>query len=190
MNIIWILFIVIGIAYSFINGNINNVNSEIITSARKSLDIFLGIFPNIVLWSGIMKVATNSGLLNKVSNLIYPLLNKIFPDIPKGHESLSYISSNIASNILGLGSASTPFGLKAMESLQKLNNNKKTLSRSMRTFIILNVGGLCLIPTTIISLRSTYNSVNSTKVLLPIILTTLISTLIALFLDKLFKGEK
>lgn len=190
MNIIWILFIVIGITYSLINGNVYNVNNEIISSARKSLDIFLSIFPNIVLWSGIMKVATNSGLISKISNLIYPLINKIFPDIPKGHESLSYISSNVTANILGLGSASTPFGLKAMESLQELNDDKNTLSRSMRTFIILNVGGLCIVPTTIISLRSEYSSTNPTKVLLPIILTTFISTLIALLLDKLFKGEK
>ena len=77
-----------------------------------------------------------------------------------------------------------------MESLQELNNDKKTLSRSMRTFIILNVGGLCIVPTTIISLRSTYGSKDPTKVLLPIILTTFISTLIALFIDRLFKGEK
>ena len=190
MNIIWIVFIMVGIVYSFISGNINNVNNEIISSSKTSLDIFFGIFPNIILWSGIMKVATNSGLLNRISNLMYPLLNKLFPDIPKGHESISYISSNITSNILGLGIASTPFGLKAMESLQELNNDKKTLSRSMRTFIILNVGGLCIVPTTIISLRSTYGSKDPTKVLLPIILTTFISTLIALFIDRLFKGEK
>jgi len=190
MNIVWILFIVIGIIYSFISGNISNVNNEIVTSASKSLDIFMGIFPNIVLWSGIMKIAMKSGLLNKISSFLYPILSKLFPDIPNGHESLSYISSNITSNILGLGSASTPFGLKAMESLQELNSDKNTLSKSMKTFIILNISGFCIIPTTIISLRSTYNSNNPTNILLPIIITTFLSTIIAIFIDRLFKGEK
>ena len=189
MNIIWVSFILVGILYSLINGNINIVNNEIVSSAKKSLDIFLGIFPNIVLWSGIMKIAMDSGLLKKISNFLYPVLNKLFPEIPKGHEALSYISSNISCNILGLSSASTPFGLKAMKSLQELNKDKKTISRSMRTFIILNISGLCIIPTTIISLRSAYNSNNPTKVLLPIILTTFISTIIAIFVDKI-KGDK
>lgn len=187
MNIIWFSFIIVGIICSVITGNISMVNNEIVGSAKKSLDIFLGIFPNIVLWSGIMKIATDSGLLKKMSITLYPLLSKLFPDIPKGHESLSYISSNISSNILGLGSTSTPMGLKAMESLQELNKNKNTISRSMRTFIILNISGMCIVPTTIISLRSTYKSINPTKVLMPIIIATSISTIIAIILDKLFK---
>lgn len=190
MSTIWLIFIIIGISYSFISGNTSLVNNEVVSSARKSLDIFLGIFPNIVLWSGIMKIVSDSGLIKKISNFLYPVLGKLFKEIPKGHESLSYISSNITSNILGLGSAATPFGLKAMESLQELNNDKKTISKSMRTFIILNITGFCIIPTTIISLRKTYNSVNPTNVLIPIIITTFLSTLIGILLDKLFKGEK
>lgn len=189
MNIIWILFIVVGIIYSLITGNINTLNNEIINSSKKSLDIFIGIFPNIVLWSGIMKIANDSGLLKKISIFLYPLFKKIFKDIPKGHESLSYISSNITSNILGLGSAATPFGLKAIESLQELNNDKKSISRSMRTFIILNITGFSIIPTTIISLRSAYNSNNPTIIIIPVILTTFISTIIAIFIDKMVKYE-
>ena len=182
INKIWFSFIFVGITYGFISGNISAVNEEIITSAKKSLDIFISIFPVIVLWLGIMTIASDSGLLNKISNILYPILGKIFKDIPKNHESLGYISSNIAANILGLGSAATPFGLKAMKSLQELNDNKDTASHSMITFLLLNTSGLTLVPTTVISIRMLYKSINPTS----IILATLISTISAIILDKIF----
>ena len=190
INIIWFSFIILGIIYSLFTGNIKLVNEEIIKSSKASLDIFFNIFPNIVLFLGIMTIAKDSGLLNKLSNILYPLLKRIFPDIPKNHESLGYISSNIAANILGLGNASTPFGLKAMTSLQELNKDKKTASKSMITLILLNTSGLTLIPTTIISLRNMHKSINSTKVIPLILLVTLMTTLSALILDKIFNRRK
>lgn len=186
INKIWFSFIFVGITYGFISGNISAVNEEIITSAKKSLDIFISIFPVIVLWLGIMTIASDSGLLNKISNILYPILGKIFKDIPKNHESLGYISSNIAANILGLGSAATPFGLKAMKSLQELNDNKDTASHSMITFLLLNTSGLTLVPTTVISIRMLYKSINPTSIITPTILATLISTISAIILDKIF----
>lgn len=186
INIIWALFIILGIIYALITGNISSVNETIVISAKDSLDIFLGILPTIVLWVGIMKIVSNSGLLNKISNILYPLLSKLFPEIPKKHDSLGYISSNITANILGLGNAATPFGLKAMESLQELNKDKTTASRSMITFILLNTSGLTLLPTTVISLRSMYNSINPTLIIIPTIIITFTSTIIAIILDKIF----
>lgn len=186
INKIWFYFILVGIVYGIFSGNIGSVNEEIITSAKKSLDIFISIFPVIVLWVGIMTIASDSGLLIKISNVLYPILGKLFPEIPKNHESLGYISSNITANILGLGSAATPFGLKAMQSLQELNNNKDTASRSMITFLLLNTSGLTLIPTTVISLRNLYESVNPTLIILPTIIATIISTISAIILDRIF----
>ena len=186
INKIWFSFIFVGITYGVISGNISAVNEEIITSAKKSLDIFINIFPVIVLWLGIMTIASDSGLLNKISNILYPILGKIFKDIPKNHESLGYISSNIAANILGLGSAATPFGLKAMKSLQELNDNKDTASHSMITFLLLNTSGLTLVPTTVISIRMLYKSINPTSIITSTILATLISTISAIILDKIF----
>lgn len=186
INKIWFYFILVGIVYGIFSGNIGSVNEEIITSAKKSLDIFISIFPVIVLWVGIMTIASDSGLLIKISNVLYPILGKLFPEIPKNHESLGYISSNITANILGLGSAATPFGLKAMKSLQELNNNKDTASRSMITFLLLNTSGLTLIPTTVISLRNLYESVNPTLIILPTIIATIISTISAIILDRIF----
>ena len=190
INIIWALFIILGIIYALITGNITLVNNEIVTSAKTSFDIFLGLLPTVVLWVGIMKIVSNSGLLNKISNMLYPLLSKLFPEIPKNHESLGYISSNITANILGLGNAATPFGLKAMASLQELNKKKDTASRSMITFILLNTSGLTILPTTVISLRSMYNSTNPTLIILPTIIITFIATVSAIILDKIFRGEK
>lgn len=185
INIVWILFIVLGITYSLFTGNISLVNTEIVNSAKQSLDIFLNIFPTIVLWVGIMTIAKDSGFLNKISNILYPLMKKLFPEIPKNHESLGYISSNITANILGLGNAATPFGLKAMKSLSELNNNSQTASRSMITFILLNTSCLTLLPTTIISLRNMYKSINPTQIIVPTIIITLISTISAIILDKI-----
>ena len=190
INIIWFLFIILGISYALITGNITLVNNEIVTSAKTSFDIFLGLLPTVVFWMGIMKIVSNSGLLNKISNMLYPLLSKLFPEIPRNHESLGYISSNITANILGLGNAATPFGLKAMASLQELNKNKDTASRSMITFILLNTSGLTILPTTVISLRSMYNSTNPTLVIMPTIIVTSIATISAIILDKIFRREK
>ena len=115
VSIIWGLLIVIGIVYSLVNGNLNFVNNEILASSAQSLEMFLSLFPIIVLWMGLMKIAEDSGLLTKLSYKFSFILSKLFPSIPKGHESLGLIASNIIINMLGLGSAATPFGLKAME---------------------------------------------------------------------------
>ena len=147
----------------------------------------LKILPIMSLWLGIMSVAQKSGLLNKLTNLLKPLLRLIFPLIPSNHESLNYISSNVIANIFGLGSAATPFGIKAMESLQKINKDKTKASNSMITFIILNTSGLTIVPTTIISMRIMHNSTNPTNIVFACILSTLISTIISILIDKIFR---
>ena len=133
-----------------------------------------------------MNIAKKSGLLDKVSKAISPFLSKLFPEIPKGHESLGLISSNIIANLFGLGNAATPFGLKAMESLQTLNKDKKTASRSMITFLVINTCGVTLIPTTIISLRLMHDSTDPTSIVVPCMLVTFISLFIGLIIDRLF----
>src|SRR5690554_3944847 len=146
INKIWAFFIIVGVIYGIITDNIALINNEIIGSARTALDMFLTILPIITLWVGIMAIAKESGLIDKLAKLLSPILSFLFPDIPKNHESLGLISSNIIVNIFGLGSAATPFGLKAMKSLQELNKNKDTASRSMITFLVLNTSGVTLIP--------------------------------------------
>ena len=189
INIIWGFFIITGIIYSFFTGNIEVINNEILTSCKTSLNLIMEIFPVIALWLGIMKIAEKSGLLNKMSQALSPILGKLFPDIPKNHESISLMASNIISNMAGLGSAATPFGLKAMKSLQSLNNKKDTATRSMITFLVLNTSGVTIIPTTIISLRLMYGSISPTEIVLPCIIATFFSSFFGLLFDR-YLGDK
>ena len=187
VNIIWALFIICGVVYAIITNNIEVVNNTIIDSAKVSLDMIIQIFPVLALWMGLMKIASKSRLLDKFSNFISPVLTKLFPEVPKGHESLSYIASNIIANVFGLGSAATPFGLKAMSSLQDLNKKKDTASLSMITFLIINTSGVTLVPTTIISIRMMYDSINPTGILLACIIGTSCSTIGGIIVDRIFR---
>lgn len=185
VNKIWGFFIIVGTLFALCNGKIDVINEEILTSCKSALDLVIQLFPVIALWLGVMKIASSSGLLEKISYKISPVLRFIFPEIPAGHPALGYISSNIIANIFGLGNAATPFGLKAMESLQELNPKKEEASRSMITFLVLNTSGLTLIPTTIISMRMLYKSVSPTEIIVPCILATTISTIVGLLLDRI-----
>ncbi len=186
INKLWIGLIVVGSLCLILTGKADLLNTQILSSGKATLELVMQIFPLISLWLGIMNIAKESGLLDKVSKLIYPLLHKIFPEIPKGHESLGYISSNIIANMFGLGNAATPFGLKAMKSLQSLNKNKEEASRSMITFLIINTCGLCIIPTTIISLRILYDSKDPSFIVIPCVIISFISLVFGLIIDRLW----
>jgi len=185
INIVWIFLICTGIIYGTVTNNTEVINNTIVDSTKVSLEMLLKIFPVIALWMGLTKIAEKSGLLKSFSVKLSPLLTKIFPDIPKGHESLSLIASNIISNIFGLGNAATPFGLKAMTSLQKLNNKKDTASRSMITFLVINTSGLTILPTTIISLRMMHGSTNPTIIVFACLLSTICATIGGLIVDRI-----
>ena len=177
------LLIILGIIYSFTTHNFSFVNNEILASSAQSLEMFLSLFPVIVLWMGLMKIAEDSGLLSKIAYKFSFILSHLFPSIPKGHESLGLIASNIIINMLGLGSAATPFGLKAMEKLQELNPIKDTASDAMITFLVLNTSGVTIIPTTIISLRLLYGSSNPSGIVSTCLIATLCASIGGLTLD-------
>lgn len=190
INKIWSLFIIIGITYSLFTGNIELINKEIIKSAEQSFNLIISIFPVMALWLGIMKIATTSGLLNKISTFLYPITKLLFKDIPKNHESISLITTTVIMNTFGLGNAATPIGLKAMNSLQTLNKNKEEATSSMITFLVLNTTGLTIIPTTIISLKMMYQSNTPTDIILPCFIASLISTICGLVIDKLYQRKE
>ena len=189
VNLIWFILIIIGIIYSMLCGNTSMINDEILVSGKSALSLIITMMEVTVLWTGILKIAEKSGLLAKFANLISPLLSKLFPDIPVAHESLTYISSNVAANMLGLGSAATPFGLKAMKSLQDINNNKKVASKSMITFLVLNTSGVTIIPTTVIALRLSFNSLNPSEIIITSLIATIISSIAGLSLDYLIRRK-
>ncbi len=183
VNIIWGSFIIIGIIYSLITGNIMVINNEIIESGNTAFNLIKDMTPLLVIWMGLMRIAEESGLIKKIAKIMTPILSKLFPKVPKGHESIGYIASNVAVNMAGLGSAATPFGLKAMAKLQELNPDKKRAISSMITFLVLNTSGVTIVPTTIISLRLMYGSVNPTIVLPACIIATVCSGIGGLTLD-------
>ena len=189
VNIIWALFIIIGIIYSLISGNFNVINNEILVSGKSALELLLGMLPLLVIWMGLMKVAEEAGIISSISKMMSPILKKIFPSVPNNDPSLGFIASNIAANMAGLGSAATPFGLKAMESLQKLNKGKKVASEAMITFLVLNTSGVTIVPTTIISLRLLYGSVSPSVVLPFCIIATTCSTIGGLTIDYLIRRK-
>ena len=189
INKLWVSLIVIGSLFLIFTGNASILNEQILSSGKATLELVMQIFPLVSLWLGIMNIAKDSGLLDRLSHFIYPLLHKIFPLIPKGHESLGYISSNIIANMFGLGNAATPFGLKAMKSLQDLNKNKEEASRSMITFLVINTCGLCIIPTTIISLRMLYDSKDPSFITIPCLVVSFISLVFGLILDRIWSKK-
>lgn len=189
VTLLWSLFIIIGIVACFINGRMDLLNVKIIESTKSSFDIILNLFPVLSLWLGLVNIAEKSGLLKKLSNLFKPIMRILFKEIDSNDESLSLIASNFITNLFGLSSASTPLGLKAMERLQKINPKKDTASKSMITFLVLNTTGLTLIPTTLISIRTLYKSINPTKIIVPCFLATLIATISGLIINKIV-GKK
>lgn len=185
INYLWGIFIIIGVIFGLLKGN-NNVANSLLTSGSKGIEMILSLVPLMCLWLGTMKIAAASGLLEIISKKLSKVVKIIFPEIPEGDPSIGYISSNIVMNMLGLGNAATPFGLKAMSELKRLNNNSDVASRSMITFLVLNTASVTIIPTTVISLRILNGSTSPTEIVLVTIITTFLSTFLALLLDRLF----
>ena len=190
VSYIWAFFIIIGAVFMIATGNIELLNNEILKGGTGGIKLLTEMLPLLVLWTGIMQIAEDSDLLEKFSKLVRPLLSKLFPSLPKDHPALGYIASNIAANALGLGSAATPFGLKAMECLQEDNPKKDTATEAMVTFLILNTGGVTIIPTTVIALRMIYGSANPKEIILISLLATLCSNVSGLIFDYIKRRKK
>ena len=185
MNKIWTALIVIGIFVSIITGSINDIGNIMIDSSMKAFNVFLQSAVLILFWGGLFQIAIDSGMVKRFSHYLKKPLSKIFKDLDTNSYAYELICSNMIANILGLGAAATPIGLKAFKELQKMNDNKNIPSRSMLTFIIINCSSLTLFPTTIISLRKLNGGTTNFSVILMMIIATSISTFIAVILDQI-----
>lgn len=206
MNRIWALMIIIGIIYGVFTGNIEAVSESVLESAKEAVSLCITMCGITAMWTGIMKIGENSGLVEKMTKGIGPFVSFLFPRIPRNHKAREYISMNIIANVLGLGWAATPAGLQAMESLAQLeaergneeylgaqrgkditNHGKRerSASREMCVFLILNISSLQLIPVNMIAYRSQYGSVNPAGIIAPAIVATLFSTIIAIVYCKI-----
>lgn len=186
INYIWAFFIIIGVCYGIFTGNIDKINNTLLDSGTKAIEMIFKLIPLMCLWLGIMKIAEDSGLIDKLSKKLSKILKILFPELEGDSKALTYISSNIIMNMLGVGNAATPFGLKAMKEMQKLNKNKSVASRSMITFLVINTSSVTIIPTTIISFRILAGSSNPTSVVPLCIIATVASALFGIILDRIF----
>lgn len=163
LNIIWPFFIIISFIYAIFTGNVASINNSIFDSASDAVQLCITFLGTLCLWNGIINIATKTSLIEKLTNLLRPFMKFLFPDISPKDSVYKEISMNIIANLLGLGNAATPLGLKAMKSMQKQNKNKDTLSNSMAMFIILNTASIQIIPTTVVAIRSSLGSNNPTR---------------------------
>ena len=188
INRIWIFLIISGIIYSLISGRAEELSNIIISFPLSTFEVILPISLTVIFWSGIVKIAGDSGLIFKISSKMKWFMVKLFPNLPKNSKAHEYISANFIANILGLGSVATPLGLKAFEEMQK-ENNSSVASKSMITFLLINTSGLTLIPTTILALRGNYNSKVNIELIGFIFIATLITTISAVVINKLLNNE-
>lgn len=186
INYIFGFFLITGILYSFITGNINIINDSLTTSGSLAIEMILKMLPLLCLWLGVMKIASASGLIDKLSKKLAVIIHPLFPELKKDSKSITYIATNIMMNILGLGSGATPFGLKAMKSMQEDNHKKEVATRSMITLLVINTASVTIIPTTVISFRSLNGSKNPMEILTACIITTIISCALGLIFDRIF----
>ena len=186
LNIIWPIFIIISYIYATFTGNIDEVNTEIFNSVNEAVSLSISLLGAMCLWCGIMKIAQSTNIILKFTKLLNPIMNWLFPEIKENKEAKEKIAMNMTANILGIGNASTPLGLKAMEELQKCNRNKDRLSDSMAMFIVLNTASLQIIPTTIIAIRVSLQSKNPTAIIVPVWIATICAAVAGITAVKLF----
>lgn len=184
LNYIWPIFLIVSIIYAFFSGNIEKVNSGIFISTKSAIELSIVYLGTISLWNGIMQIAYKSSLINKIVAWFNPVINKLFPDLKNDNKIKKEISLNIIANILGLGNAATPLGIRAMNSMQEKNSNKNVLSNSMMMFIVINTASLQLLPTSIIAIRTSFNSTNPSSIIFPVWCASLCSIIAAIIVTK------
>ena len=185
LNILWPIFIILSFLYALIFGKVNEVNEGIFESLTDAIELTITFLGTICLWNGIMEIAKQTRLINKMTKLLKPFINFLFPDLKNNEIAKQEISMNMIANILGLGNAATPLGLKAMKTMQKENVKKDTLSNSMMMFIVINTASIQLIPTNVIAIRTSLNSQNSTSIIIPVWIATIIAAIVGIAFTKI-----
>ena len=168
LNIIWCSIILFSIICSFFTGNTENLTNSILSSANDAIELIITMTGTLCLWSGMTEIADKSGLSKSVSKLLSPLLCKLFPDLDKNGKAFFFISANVTANLLGLGNAATPLGIKAMKEIErekKLEQKGGAADRDTVMFVILNTTSVQLMPTMIISILSSCGSTNPAEVI-------------------------
>lgn len=173
LNTIWPVFIIISFSYAIFSGNIDKLNTSIFESTKDAIDLCINLLGTICLWNGIMQIANKTTVIEKLTKILDPIIKLLFPEMRKNKQVQKEISMNMIANILGLGNAATPLGLKAMKTMQEENKDKSTVTDSMAMFIILNTASIQIIPTTVIAIRNSLGSENPTNIVFPVWIATI-----------------
>ena len=194
LNYIWIALFTIGVIVGVVKlvflqdyEALPEMMDSTFKMSNTAFEMTLGLTGTLTLWMGILKIGEDSGLVDKLARLLSPVLTKLFPEIPKNHPALGSIFMNVSANMLGLDNAATPVGLKAMQELQSINEKKDTASNSMIMFLVLNTSGLTIIPVSIMAYRSKFGAADPADVFIPLLLTTMCSTLVGLLTVSLYQ---
>jgi spore maturation protein A len=187
MSTIWLLVLSVSVLFAVLNGRIDDFTKAMFEAGKASVEVCLYLVGIVALWLGVTKILEDSGLMYRLSNFFTPAISSLFKNIPRGHASITSITLNLLANFFGIGNAATPLGIKAMEDLQTLNNEKETITFEMMLFIVINTSSIQLIPFTVIGLLASYGSENPNWVFLPTFIATLISTTIAIGILYVFK---
>lgn len=198
MNYIWGGMLIIGIIYGVLTGNTQGITDAVLESAKEAVTLGISMLGIVAFWTGLMEVAQEAGVITGMTRAIAPFMRFLFPKIPKGHRAFDSLSANFVANILGLGWAATPVGLRAMSDLEQLERERgnaeymeharevsgRTAGDEMCTFLVMNISSLQLVPVNIIAYRSQYGSVNPAGIIAPAIVATFFSSLVAIIFCK------
>ena len=187
INYIWCGMIIIGIIVGTLTGNIEAVSTAAIEWAETAVELSLGLIGVMALWLGLMKIAEEAGIVRGMGLLVKPIMVRLFPEVPADHPAMGSIVANMAANFFGLGNAATPLGIKAMQELQDLNENKDEASNAMVMFLAINTSSVTLISSSTIAYRSAAGAANPADIIAPTIVATVVSTTVAIVACKLLE---
>ena len=190
LNSIWPWFIIVSIIYSFFSGNINEINDSIFVSSKSAIDLSIVLFGNVALWCGLINIFKSTRAVKFIVKVLNPIIKYLFPESRNNEEVRALISMNIISNMLGLGNAATPIGIKAMKELDCENKEQKNMSNSMMLFILINSASIQLIPTTIFTIRKSLGSNSPTSIIMPVWISTIAAAIAGMLTLKLLLRKK
>ena len=190
MNSIFLFLVIASTLCAAASGAMEALTQATFQAARSAVELALGLIGVMALWLGVIKVAEEAGLLQVISRAIHPLLRRLFPDVPEGHPALSAMVMNIAANMLGLGNAATPLGIKAMQELDRLNPEKGRATHAMCLFLAINTSNVTLLPLGVIAVRAAAGARDPASIIVPTLLATTISTITAVAVTLLIRRMK
>lgn len=185
IHVVWLALILVGVVVAGLDGRVETVTEAATTSAQLGIETLLGFLGIMILWLGMSKIAEEAGLIHSLAKLMTPLMRILFPSLPRDHPAMGSMLMNMSANLLGLGAAATPFGLKAMQQLQELNPRPQRATDAQCTFLAMNTSSVTVIPATVIALRAAAGSRHPAEIVSTALLATLCSTVVALTVDYL-----